>query len=277
VLVAFEQSWALRSPALRPEYETSDRAALAIAMGDFEEGEAQVKRYAQSIATSAEESSHFEVAERLFELYIEEGRTSEAINAVDAFDHQRSAWTPSELDSEIFLASWRYRAGAISRDEFVKRRDAWLERQNKRPHAVGQYGTTGGFQWIVAYANPAITKSDSEEALAVLPSLSPLPGPTMRMGDDRTIGRVFSLAGRPNQSVVFLRAAASSCSPLSFPFEMPRASYQLGVALEMLGDRRGACEAFGRVLGRWPVSRTRSLTAGESTRARARLRCETTP
>src|SRR5262249_33192804 len=144
---------------------------------------------------------------------------------------------------------------------FVSARDRWLEAERARPVAAGQFGSARGFRWILAYAAPASTAEDGREGLAVLHDYLPLPSPFTRMESEGVIGRVFLLAGRPLEAIPYLRAAASECSPVTYPFAAPRAANDLGLALEATGDRKGACEAYARVLARWPSGQTRSKTA----------------
>jgi len=275
VRLSLEQSWQLRSPARRPRYEWSDRVGLAIATGQFDEAEKDLMTFRTVIESIAEEDLHLEAADRLINLYLEQGRNAEAIHTADAYARQRSAWTPvAHFDAGIAVAIWKYRAGALSRDAFRALRDKWLASERLRSVTLGQFGGASGFRWILAYADPAMTADDGKEAIAALPSYLPLPNRFLRLEAEEAIGRVYLLAGRHSEAIEHLGSAANACSGAKFPFGAPVAWYELGVALETTGDKDAACDAYRRVIARWPCETSRSRTSVHARQALRSLGCE---
>jgi tetratricopeptide (TPR) repeat protein len=269
---AFEQSWRLRSPARRPAYEASDRAGLAIAIGDFDGAERYLRSFESVIAESNDETDQFEWGDRLVNLYLEQGRNQDALRVADAYAAKRAAWTPSPfIDASIYVQGWRYRAGVLPADAFHRFRDDWLAQTKSQSAAGGSNGVTKGSVWVAAFASPAITAADGREAMARLPEYLPLPAAFARTDEDEAIGRAYTLAGDVETARSYLRDASESCGSLAFPFDAPRAAYELARTLEHRGAVPEACESYRKVVRRWPsaVSRT-AQAASESLK---RLAC----
>jgi serine/threonine-protein kinase len=125
----------------------------------------------------------------------------------------------------------------------------------------------------VAYADPALSADDAREALDALPDYLPLPSPLMRAPDlELPIGKVYRLAGRDAEALPYLTRAARSCVGREAPIEATWANLALGETLEKLGDRAGACAAFGVVVSRWKGAPT-SVSARHAARESRALGC----
>jgi serine/threonine-protein kinase len=86
-------------------------------------------------------------------------------------------------------------------------------------------------------------------------------------------GHAFVLAGRPSEALPYLRRAAADCSVRSDSFKWVHTELDLGGALEATGDPRGACDAYGEVIGRWGNAVPRSISAEAARDGMKRLRC----
>jgi serine/threonine-protein kinase len=90
---------------------------------------------------------------------------------------------------------------------------------------------------------------------------------------DAEVGRVYLMAGRPEEAVPYLRRAAASCTAFAAPVDQTRARLHLGMALEQTNDRDGACSAYRKVLDRWGHAKPRSVTADEARAHATKLGC----
>ncbi len=242
-------------------------AAFAIFSGDFTGADRRLREWTDSVAKSRSEDDHRDVARLRILLAQEEGDSKTAGALAANYLAQRPAWLgiAGEDSSVFFFIGQLYRSGVIARPEFVARRDAWLAGKRAEPKGAA-LGSRLGFAWIAAYAAPAVTAADAEEALDALPSYLPLPDPSMRMPQyEQPIGHVYLLANREREALPFLRRAANGCLPLLGPFEAVLASLELGLAEERLGEIPAACEAYRAVTAHWGASISQSAR-----RARAR-------
>ncbi len=245
-----------------------DQAYLAIRTGDFAAANTQLRAWEDAVAASHDEDDHYDVSSLRAQLALEEGRSGEARALAKAYLAQRPAWaTIEDDDPSIFFLGTLYATGAISRGDFIAQRTKWLAGRREQPHGNSN-GSAPGFAWVAGYATPATSALDAREALEALPDYLPLPDPMMqgsRIAEE--IGKVYHLAGRESEALPFLRRAAKSCVGLSSPVEQTRASLELGEALEAVGDRAGACDAYRVVVRSWGPARS-SVSAR---RAAARL------
>jgi serine/threonine-protein kinase len=270
---ALEQRYAALPEGDRDVQRHHDAATLAMLRGDFDGADAELRVVEAAAAKSHDEDDHVLVAMYRARLAEETGRVADARRVAEAYLNERASWSPSQGDdySMVFVGVLR-RIGAIGRDEFVAKRDAWLARKKAQP-AGGSFGWTMGRAWIRAYAAAALTAADAREALDALPAFEPLPDSGQRSPDfDGPIGHAYLLADRPREALAYFERAARSCAPLIAPIEQTIAMYELGVAREKLGDARGACDAYREVEKRWGAS-ARSVTAAKAKAARGALGC----
>ena len=67
-----------------------------------------------------------------------------------------------------------------------------------------------------------------------------------------------------NDLHVYLKRAVAACADFDAVLSHTRAALDLGAALEVTGDKPGACDAFGKVLARWGKAKPRSVTADKA-------------
>jgi serine/threonine-protein kinase len=159
-------------------------------------------------------------------------------------------------------------AGRVAEADFLRRRDAWVERQ----HAMSDPTT-----WIWLYAVPALTPAQARDAVAALPRFPPLPRDIGNLGDwtdrEEPVGRAYLLAGDFDEAIAHLRVVAGSCGVLTNLVIYVRAHEELGEALAAKGDTPGACTEFGIVLSYWGNAKPRSVTADHARAGMQRLGC----
>ncbi len=197
------------------------------------------------------------------ELALETGDITAAGRAAKTYLQRKSALAPpSHFSSdELFRDATPWcvmvarRAEVLSATAARKAREAWIRTWEPRVATADL--------WINAYARPAETKQDAEEALAAAPAdiRRLLTGLNL---EAEAIGRTYLLAGRVDDALPFLESAAAQCDVRRFPLAIPRAGYLLGLALEAKGDKAGACRAFAAILDRWGKTRPRSVTAAHA-------------
>jgi serine/threonine-protein kinase len=248
----------------------SSSCAFHVLKGDFASATTDVGKWQLAIATSLDENDH--LAAMQFEMLtrLELGDNDGAAAAAKRFLTRREAWIPdSYYDYEIVALAMVYRAGQITRAEFVAKRDAWLQRQEQRPTLVGIRGA----RWIDAYAVPAMSPDDAQDALGALPQYAPLPDPlTSTTHYDLAVGTVYLLADRSDEARTYLRRAARSCSALFYPIEHTVANLRFAEISEKVGDRSDACASYALVLERWG-SEPRSRSAMTARHRYENLRC----
>jgi serine/threonine-protein kinase len=203
----------------------------------------------------------------LLEIGDERGARDVAGALVDRLDVARQ--TSRVLgDDGVYL--WVLRAAGVPLDP--ARRD-WVS-------AALASATPRGAVWLFAWANPATTRADAEDALSALGGKDGLELPrgaenmmSVAAGDGPA-GNVLLLAGRATEAIPFLRRASASCLlPLEAPFELIHARLELATALERTGDTEGACAVYGELIERLGHATPRSVSAEEARVAAARLRC----
>jgi len=160
------------------------------------------------------------------------------------------------------------RAGIVDPATFGAKRGEWLARwEAELPSA---YLHT---LWVQGLASIARTPRDATAALDALPRFGPPHGFSPLALDDADRGRVYFLAGRVDEAIAPLSAAARTCVALSHPIAHTRAVATLAAALEAKGDRAAACAAYAAVLQRWSRARPRSVTAENARTRSSALNC----
>src|SRR5262249_35040324 len=129
-----------------------------------------------AVERSREESVHLDPFRMRMMLLREMDREQAIVPYAREFLASRAAWSPDPNgDGALVAFAALYRAGALSRHEFVASRSAWLARSQEKSSAANSSRTSPVFRWMTAYADAALTPEDAEEALAALSVYSPLP------------------------------------------------------------------------------------------------------
>ena len=267
-----DQSAAPFAPAPRMHWQKLiDQTRVALVTGYFVVGRALAEQ-AEALADSdvhAPFRDHLLPALVLAGIARETGDDAQAFRVAWRFVSRSDAWSKSTLrdggvDESLVLARLSTREGALSTAEFVTRRSAWLEEERRN---IAQSGLT----WTYAFAAPAETKAEAEEALAALPAYQPLSSFAYYVGiPDAEVGRTYLRAGQPDVAIRHLAKAVATCSAFRHPFAHTQAALHLGEALESTGDMAGACAAYAKVIARWGHARPRSISA-ERARARSKV------
>src|SRR5689334_16765366 len=101
-------------------------------------------------------------------------------------------------------------AGAISPEQYAAGRAEWVHTWESRLS-----DDMRGAVWVAAYAKPALTPADAQEALAVRPKLMHTLYYTLRnVSIDAAIGKVYVLAGRYEEALPYLNRAVPDCTAL---------------------------------------------------------------
>jgi serine/threonine-protein kinase len=252
-------------------------AAKAVRRGDL----AAADRAAEQLAAAEGGSSFTFRADGTVlrvQLARERGDLAAAATLARGYMHRRKALSAPDLDVDplpLMLAAERA-GGFVSGEELREQMDAW----KKESHA--QFGAElPPLSWIVA-ARVVTGHDDAVLAIASRPPLESLPletglGHVDRATNPAIIGRVSLLAGRFEEASPLLEEAARTCFVRDDPLTSILASLDLGATREALGDKTGACTAYGNVLRPWGHAKPRSVSA-EKARERAKaLGCAPTP
>jgi serine/threonine-protein kinase len=265
---------------LREMYRVEDEASIAFQAGRFDAVRSAVDRFAGLVAANATTSysMHLWEARTRALLAVETGDLAEARRVAKDFVSRRDAWTEGlhphglgRVDSTPWLA--RLAAGqAGTIDAF---RSAWIDEQ-------AHDGALAGLLWSFGWAGTAQTRKEALDALGARTDDARLQSPaggtcigaTMFGIPDAYTGRVYLLAGRPGDAVPPLRRAAGvcACGPHLLADHV-HAQLDLAVALERVGDAKGACDAFGDVVALWGKATPRSASAELARQGLKRLRC----
>jgi serine/threonine-protein kinase len=193
------------------------------------------------------------------------------VKRLRAFPEAESPW----LDEHWVPVVYAYWGGAIGEAEFRRRRDAWVTAWRRRLTADAWAGMED-LIWTTAWAFPARTKRDGEEALAQdgFGSLPPPMAPQNAM-PFAYVGNACRLAGRLAEARPRLDGASRTCfleanTPL-------QAALWLGELLEEQGDAAGACAAYTRVAAARAGAKPRSVLGEEARSRAAHLRCAAKP
>ena len=272
VKAALAQKWAATAPRIRAQTELADQTKLAVVEGDFARAEERALALERQVAPLTHESDHVDAAIFLVEIHRETGRRERATDVAQSYLRRRAAWQPAEASPEYDARPRLLAAGAHSTAEWTRLREEWLRESLATPTPDAR-----GFAWLRAWAAPATTRADAEEALRELPAFLPLPTRDSYNMPSVDLGAVYFLAGRIEDAVAVLRPAAAACRGLDLPFAHMRAQLLLAQSLEAQGDKRGACAAYADVLARWGAAKPRSVSAELARRHAASLACERLP
>jgi serine/threonine-protein kinase len=277
VLDELGRAWSRGMPSRRQVTELSDRVNVDTLRGHLGDAEQEARELEGAVADDPGSGSHAHVAYVLALLELEMGRTADAAATAQTYLDRVPTWIPDPsgndetilVDPTPLMAAIVRRAGRDDAAGERRRRDAWIAETRARTAPFFQRA-----MWFPAYALPAETSADADEALAALPNYEPLPARRIFSLPDALLGKVYLLAGRPADALPHLERGAAACRALDEPILHVRAHYDLGRAREATGDKAGACSAYAAVLARWGDAKPRSVTADA---ARARVKALACP
>ena len=205
------------------------------------------------------------------DLATETGDLQTARSVAEQFMAKRSALGVEDgtSDADLFgdptgeMLATLARTGAITHDELVREREAWVHELDSR---IG--GIYRRMIWAKAYAVDVETPEEAADALAALPRYEPLPPTYWFPYIYGRIGRTFVLGGRAADGLPYLERATKRCVERD-----PRDFFYLGLGQEALGDTASACTAYREVITRWGAAKPRSVTAEKAQQRLAALHC----
>ncbi len=260
----------VKDPGERREIEALEMSRWALWAGDFEAAERDARAYAELVEGKRERAPHARAALLLAEILEETDRGAEAGRVALSFVNRADAWEPDPraedfalaADSTPRLLAVARRTGALSQEDFSRRRAAWVTDWERRVVRDQR-----GYIWLHGYAAVATTPEDARAAMEALPRFGAIPPFRPRTLVWMGVGPAYLLTGRAADAARWLEGATKSCHALGFPTEHTHAHAWLGRAREAAGDTPGACAAYRAVLQRWGHAKPRSVTV-ESARAR---------
>ncbi|MFO0548440.1 MAG: protein kinase [Polyangiaceae bacterium] len=271
-----------RTPeAMRPLEVLSNRIYADVLAGDFADTEQATKDAASLVAALPDRASHVAWAVPAIELARETGRLDEAGRIAEGLmlrlgswqaDPRAEDWAMSK-DGEPYLLDVLVESGRLSERDRAERRDAWLRAWRAR--AVPFFHP---YLWLYAYGGLVHDQRGASEALATLPAggvptFYPPILPAL-FAPDAGLGQMYLLAGRPQESLPFLRKITRGCVGIWTPWQYVRGFLALGQALEATGEKSGACAAYQSVLTSWGKAQPRSTTAEKAKALSLRLGCK---
>jgi tetratricopeptide (TPR) repeat protein len=260
---------------LKADTKASARFRVAEAEGQLDEALLALGEWDTSLRDNQDDGQHFYVMQRRAELFFEVGRPRDAAGVARDYLKRRAGWTPdpSELEPTLLADVIRYRAGDLSREAFVRERDAWRDAEWARLELQSRPAGRA-YLWFGAYAASVKSAVDAREAVSALDAFRPIPAAFERDVEmDEALGATLLTAGRAEEALAPLRRAAASCRAIEKPVIHTRAMGELGEALKKTGDRVGACDAYRRVVVRWGKAKPRSVTAERARAGAHALRC----
>lgn len=269
IQATLEQGWNNDTESRRPAVRHYDEGRLAVAEGRLEDAERSLREAIRAAAPDVNEMQHLRPTLVLVELEEEMGRVKEAAEVAGEFLTSRDAWRRAMTnsvwkDATMRLLSVRLRAGAVTREEYVAMRTAWLPQWTERLPGSSRFAA-----WLYGYAYPAETADEAKEALRALPDFStsaPLVGIPLA---DALMGKVYLLADRPEEALPYLKRAVARCDALGNPIQHTLSAYRLGKAHEARGEKEAACSAYGIVLDRWSRAKASVTARAAGERAKA--------
>jgi len=214
------------------------------------------------------ESEHASSALALIDIFEEQGQPAKALAVAEDFERKLPAWTAdAPLVIRSYLLYARHHAG-LADDSFKRMREALL-RETLRGVAPLDAPTLT----FRLYSLWAKTPDEVADALTFVGALPPGLSEPEALA---SVGKMYFLAGQPDEAIPPLRRAAASCELLSryVPlFHDQRVHVLLGEALEAKGEKEGACEAYRVVLDLWKDAKGRSITLEKAKERSRALRC----
>jgi serine/threonine protein kinase/tetratricopeptide (TPR) repeat protein len=274
---ALKRRAAATPDANRKQVELRDQIRAAIWTGDFEAAERDARAFLMEVEPSARQYEHGRPALLLVQILAETGRAGDAGRIAMDFLNRQDVWEPDpraedyaiSRDVTPALLAAAQRAGLLSRDEFLARRQAWMTSWERKVGPVYR-----NHLWMQGYAAIVDTKEDASAALNALERYAPIapfrPMTLSWMG----VGPAYLLGGRVEDAVTWLEGVTKSCLLLQFPMEHTHGSAWLGLSRAQQGDQAAACSAYRTVVERWGGARPKSVTAEKVKERMKALGCE---
>jgi serine/threonine-protein kinase len=256
-----QQAWSLIDhEGARAHWQSTDEMLLAIHKGDLSRALGLADAFDAKIAADPNLAVHVIAPRMRIALYHEMGRDLDAARAAGEFLKERDSWLTDNNrsfrnDATLLMLRAQQRAGVITPAAYVDGRREFIERWRRSTEI------DPGTLWIYAWAEPAETRAEAEEALAARPDPPP-PLTNYRNGDVfYAPAQLAFLVGRYDDALPGLKKGAASCNLLDEPFRVMRFHQMLGQVLEAKGDKPGACAAYRFIVDRWGAAKPKSITA----------------
>ena len=254
----------------------TDKVSLAVLFGDAGGVQSAIAQMRTFAAPRSEALYHMVPAWIDVQWQTEMGHPDRAAATAGDYLRRLDAWTADDgldlfsisYNMRPFMSKALVRAGRLSRADYARKRQEWIEDWKHRLSA-----STARYLWIYGYALEADTPEDAAEALDALPVYAPVPEFAPSLHATADVGHVFLLGGRIDDAIHWLSASAHDCDAWENPFEWTKASLWLGQALEQKGDVSGACGAYGDVLKRWRGFGKLSTSVALATKRSSALAC----
>jgi len=253
--------WSLQPPTKREAAEQWDRMYLAMADGDLERADSLAKDFESKLPPSADQYDHAQPVRIRVNVLYEMEQLEESATVAKTFLDRMDAWTPFPFSADPSIGFYEplYRNGKIDKAELDKQRTRWMNAEKHRISGSDQ--TSPRAVWLTwnIWGGFAETKEEALEAIAKMPKGVPLPvGNRRSLSMDFSVGKVYALAGRPDDALPHLQRVTESCSSLEDAMLVARARYYLGVAWEAKGQKELARAAYERVVAMWPKTKSRT-------------------
>ena len=245
---------------------------LAAWHGRFDAAEQRARAAMDDAKASSQLLARSAPARALTDVLLESGRATEAAAIAGDFLRRRDGWEPFAQaddhavvgDASPDMLAVLVRTGRLEAKKAVAQREAWAQTW----HDLGAGPVTQRHIWIHGWADLAWTADLAKEAVTALAARGPVP--THRPNDlaEIAVGRMYLLAGQPQEAVRWLREGTRSCRVLEFPIHHTEQWLWLGQALEATGDTAAACDAYAKVIARWGAAVPKSVSATEARHGR---------
>ncbi|AKV01506.1 serine/threonine protein kinase [Labilithrix luteola] len=260
---ALGRAWSLLPDTKRTTGELRDRIFLAIDAGELGKAADLAREYDEKLPASADQIDHAMPARVRMNLLIESDDLPGAAKVAHGYLDRMDAWQvyPFATDPAIAFYEPLYRTGEITKEELSERRARWIERERKRLPGSDHESTRASWStWMSVWGGFSETREEAVDAVAHMPNNAPLPSARRGAQLDFTMGKVYALAGRPNEAISHLLRVTNTCS--DEPMLVLRARWYLGNAYEAKGDTALAREAYQRVVMTWPATaKSRTMRA----------------
>ncbi|MFO0754989.1 MAG: protein kinase [Byssovorax sp.] len=255
------------SGAERQRDEAMVRARFAYYGGDFEEALKSVEEFGKLIDADPYIGSHQVHTIWLKGLYVEMGRTEDAVRVVESYWKHKDAWVSEKAwERNMPLSRFLHHAGKLSKADLDARLDEFVRAY------TGDDKEGSPSPSLAGYLIDIESREEAEAGLRVLHALPNPPKPEQASVDMLgALARAHLLAGDADQSIEISRLRVKHCYGA---FDLPHAWMTMAQALEKKGDKAGACEYYGKVLERWGKARPKSVTADKARDLSRALSCK---
>jgi serine/threonine protein kinase len=255
-------------PASRRALETARyEAVMAVLAGDFANAAQVTESCARAASAAIDGETHAVMSVMRVRIAVEMGLEREAGRlAHDYLNRRDSLVRPGSvhLDPTPLMAATALQAGYITAHEAHVFRSTWT--------AEWSPSAEPSVLWALGHSAFARFPGAAVKACTLIPRSvehSAFRRPLLNWD----FGTILRAAGRTEEAIYHLRRAGQSTMAVADPFRHTLANHELGLALEMAGDRAGALEAQGTVLARWGTAVPHSVSADAARQRLMELRC----